>query len=417
MVVLVGTAILLFRISGGFPPTAWVFLIEVFPLVPRLWQLRGPGILLPLGTVTALSASLAVAWVILLRVGWTIALSWRQSQQAHVSSSTTMRLQAHQEQVSEASSPSLKAREDEQGSVTTVQEESGGENNITSSAVLPSPAYPSSRSIPSSDEHEPSLGQQFHEEADSDLKVGACIHLVKGQQWKEDALFTSQGSLDGHAQTMSYGLLVVADGLGGHQLTGHEACDLAIGTVTSCILQTFSGTEVAAWDEQKLMDVVIEGMKATNQALFTCNQEQHAYMEVSMAVCLVVDQVAYAGNIGEARVYLYRKSPGLLKMTRDDVGGTAAAAQCLGERTEVNVDSFVMILQQGDRLLLCTDGLWKFVHGSDIEGIMSRSVLDLSQTCNALIQTALEGGEDHIGVVVAQFYGGPSFKVLPQISC
>jgi hypothetical protein len=68
-VVLVGTAILLLHVSGGFPPTAWVFLIEVIPLVPRLWHLRGTAILLPLGAVTALSASLAVAWVILLRMG------------------------------------------------------------------------------------------------------------------------------------------------------------------------------------------------------------------------------------------------------------------------------------------------------------------------------------------------------------
>src|SRR5258708_7651316 len=87
------------------------------------------------------------------------------------------------------------------------------------------------------------------------------------------------------------------------------------------IHQAFSGTEVVSWDEQKLMDVVIEGMKATNQALFTCNQEHHAYMEVSMAVCLVVGEVAFGASIGETRVYLYRESAGLLKMTRDDVGG------------------------------------------------------------------------------------------------
>jgi serine/threonine protein phosphatase PrpC len=356
-----------------------------------------------------------MAWVILLRIGWTIALSWRQDQRAHISSSTTMRTQLHQDQVSEASSPLLKARGDEQGSVTTAQQEDTEKNGIPSSAALLSPTYPSSGSIPSSNKHHSSPAQRSREEVGSELKVGAGIHLVQGQQWKEDALFTSQGSLDGPAPTMSYGLFVVADGMGGHRLTGHEACELAIGTVTSRILASLSETETASWDEQKLMDVVIEGMKATNQALFTCNQEHHAYMEVSLVVCLVVGEVAFGASIGETRVYLYRESAGLLKLTRDNVGGTAA--QCLGERTEVNVDSFIMILQQGDRLLLCTDGLWKFVHASDREGIMSSSVLDQSQMCSALIQTALEGGEDHIGVVVAQFNGGPSFRVLPQISC
>jgi serine/threonine protein phosphatase PrpC len=317
-----------------------------------------------------------------------------------------MRMQLPLQQDAKASSPLLKARGDEQRSVTTLQKESGGENNITSSAVLPSPAYPSSRSIPSSDEHEPSLGQQFHEEADSVLRVGACIHLVQGQQWKEDALFTSQGSLDRHSQTMSYGLFVVADGMGGHRMTGHEACELAIGTVTSRILSAFSEMEAAARDEQKLVNMVIEGMLAARQAVFQCNLENHAYMEASMAVCLIVDEVACAASIGETRVFLYRDSAGLLKMTRDLSGETET--QRPGEQAQVHVDAFIMALQPGDKLLLCTDGMWQFVRDPDIEGIMSSSEPNPSQTCNSLIQTALEGGgDDHIGVVVVQFH--PAF--------
>jgi protein phosphatase len=85
------------------------------------------------------------------------------------------------------------------------------------------------------------------------------------------------------------------------------------------------------------------------------------------------------------------------------MGGTEA--QCLGERTDVSLDSFARSLQLGDKLLLCTDGVWKFVPDPVIEGVLSIPVSDPSQTSNALIQTALEGeGKDHIGVVIVQFH-------------
>jgi serine/threonine protein phosphatase PrpC len=396
-ITLVGSAFLLLRVSGGFPPTAWIFLIRVIPLASRLWHLRGTGILLPLGAVTTLSASLAVAWVILLRFGWMIVQSWRQGKRAHVSSSAMVSMQVRQEH--EASLLPLRARGDRRGSAASPQQE----NAIVAAAISPSPASASNCSTPSFDTHGPSPDHQSHEEADSDLKVGAHIHLAQGQPWKEDALFTSQGNLDGHEQTLPYGLFVVADGIGGQRLTGHEACELAVGSVTNHILQGFSGTEATIWDEPKLMDMVIAGIQAANQSLYECNQEHQAYLEVSMAVCLVVQDVAYAANIGETRVYLYCESAGLLKKTRNDVGGTKA--QCMGERTEVGVDSFIMTLQHGDRLLLCTDGLWKCVCDLDIEGILSNSVPNPSQTCNVLIQNALEGGEnDHIGNVVVLFH-------------
>jgi serine/threonine protein phosphatase PrpC len=401
MIVLFGAAILLICVTGGFPPPAWIFSSQVIPLIPRLWHLRGPGILLPLGAVCALSASLALAWAILLCMGWTIAQSWRQGQRAHVSSSTTVSMQVHQEPETGTSSPLLKARGDKQGRATALQHESVGENTLAT-AILPSPSSASSCSAPAFDAPGPSTGQQIHEEAASDLKVGARIQLAQDQPWKENAAFTSQGSHDGQSQTMPFGLFVVADGLGGHQLTGHDACELVIGSVTSCILRAFSETQMSTWNEQELMDVVIEGMQTANQALYTCNQENYAYMEASLAVCLVVNETVFAASVGETRVYLFREPSGLLNMTREDVRETDA--QRMGERTDVSIDSFAQSLHYGDRVLLCTDGLWKFVHNTDRARLMSISVSDPWQTCNALIATALESGsKDHIGAIVMHF--------------
>ncbi|GAC1348622.1 MAG: hypothetical protein NVSMB27_17100 [Ktedonobacteraceae bacterium] len=397
-----GTTILLLRLSGGFPPTAWLFLLQVIPTVPRLWHLRGAAVLLPIGGLAALDGTLVVAWILLVRVGWMVARSWKVAQRVQALPSPMTITSAGQEQAAEKRVQPLIALGDEPGKVPVPREDSSGEDKLASSTTPPL-ASTHRFAHRTSEEGMPEsvLVQQLPEAAGAAMQVGSCIHLVQNQPWKEDGIFIAQGNLTAASRTLPYGLFVVVDGSGGQRLAGHEACQLAIEAVTGCILQIFSETEAAAWDEHKLMEVVIEGMKAANQALYTCNQEHHAYMEVSMAVCLVVNEVAYAASFGETRLYLYCDSTGLLKKTCDDVGGMKA--QCLGERTEVKFASFTCKLQQGDGVLLCTDGLWKAVRGPDIEEIMHVSASNPTQVCKTLVQTAREcDREDHIGVVIAQ---------------
>jgi protein phosphatase len=60
-------------------------------------------------------------------------------------------------------------------------------------------------------------------------------------------------------------------------------------------------------------------------------------------------------------------------------------------------------LQQGDRLLLCTDGLTDEISDRDMADLLSRSSSPQA-TCDALVQLALNrGGKDNITVVMAEF--------------
>src|SRR5436190_3788479 len=60
--------ILLFWISSGFPPHAWRFLLQPLPLIPLLWMLKGPSILLPLAALILLSFTLLFFWMVLATV-------------------------------------------------------------------------------------------------------------------------------------------------------------------------------------------------------------------------------------------------------------------------------------------------------------------------------------------------------------
>src|SRR5712691_11223092 len=57
-----GCAVLLYWLSGGFPPWAWRLLFRVLPDIPRLWQLQSFALLLPLIGLVLLSTALLILW-------------------------------------------------------------------------------------------------------------------------------------------------------------------------------------------------------------------------------------------------------------------------------------------------------------------------------------------------------------------
>lgn len=60
--------ILLYWVSGGFPPWAWRFLASLLPRLPELWRAQGPAMLIPFTGLLLLSLSLLILWMILLTV-------------------------------------------------------------------------------------------------------------------------------------------------------------------------------------------------------------------------------------------------------------------------------------------------------------------------------------------------------------
>jgi protein phosphatase len=72
----------------------------------------------------------------------------------------------------------------------------------------------------------------------------------------------------------------------------------------------------------------------------------------------------------------------------------------LGGRVDIEVDIFPLELEPGERLLLCSDGLWEMVRDQMIEEVLlERS--DPQQVCNRLVELAnLAGGEDNVSVIV-----------------
>jgi protein phosphatase len=74
----------------------------------------------------------------------------------------------------------------------------------------------------------------------------------------------------------------------------------------------------------------------------------------------------------------------------------------IGDKPTVQVDTAIWPLAPGDRLIVCSDGLWEMIRNEGIqEGMMAES--DPQALCDLLASRAnAAGGDDNISVVVVQ---------------
>ncbi|HWS83631.1 MAG TPA: SpoIIE family protein phosphatase, partial [Ktedonobacteraceae bacterium] len=192
----------------------------------------------------------------------------------------------------------------------------------------------------------------------------------------------------------------------------------------------------APLSNEEYAQLLVEGIQSANQAVHQRNIEQRGDMGTTVTGALVVDNVAYVVNVGDSRTYLYRDSDGLKKITNDHsvVASLVEAGiikpddiythpkrshiyRSLGEKPNVEVDHFTVELQEGDKLLLCSDGLWDMVRDPKIENVIKSPDSNPAATSDALIQAAFDGGgEDNVSVIVIQIAEPPA-KVtsMPRI--
>lgn len=226
------------------------------------------------------------------------------------------------------------------------------------------------------------------------------------------------------------GLFIVCDGMGGHK-AGEVASSLAVETLARFIERSNEDRELTwpygfnprlGYNANRLRTAI----KLANRTIYkkANTGEEYTGMGTTVATAIVspVEPVMTYAHVGDSRIYLIR-GEAMLQLTRDDswasvvrsenpagdVDATGMAmksilTKALGAREDVEFDVVDQRLQDGDIILLCSDGLTNMVPDARIYEIIRAHPGDLKSACRALVDEAnAQGGRDNISVILVQY--------------
>lgn len=255
------------------------------------------------------------------------------------------------------------------------------------------------------------------------MHIGAASHPGMVRELDEDSLLALDLRTVHNSRGRSWGLFIVADGMGGHA-AGEVASGLAIRGAAELVLRTYLAPTLetdADFDEDRLKDIVRQAIEQANEYVLREAQARGNDMGTTITMALIVGDRAIIGNVGDCRTYLYRDKQlqritndhslvmrlvELGQITEDDIythPQKNAVLRSLGDKSEVQSDIFSQRLQSGDALFFCCDGQWEMVRDPQMAEIIDHHD-DPQKACEQLIDAAnAAGGEDNITSIVVRF--------------
>ncbi len=228
-------------------------------------------------------------------------------------------------------------------------------------------------------------------------------------------------------------VLFVADGMGGTN-AGEVASEIA----QASIAEEFKNVTALPGDDQAIMAFLKKVIVKAHQNIVhrTLEDPTTAGMGTTAVVCWVVNEKAYVAWSGDSRMYLYREGAEFSPITDDHSivwelvkNGQLTAeearthensniiTQSLGDDSRgPKPDAKMVPLHQGDRVMLCSDGLSGMISDNMLGGMLSGR-LSTADTCKELINAAnAAGGTDNITVLLLDVLEGKAAPVAAQSS-
>jgi len=239
---------------------------------------------------------------------------------------------------------------------------------------------------------------------------------------------------DNFGYDLRYGIFVVCDGMGG-QAAGEVASKLGVDTLLSYFRRAAQTGEYqqagAPMDGlSKEGTALASAIRLANHTIFETGQQQTASagMGSTLVAALIKGNALSIANVGDSRIYLIRQ--GVIQqltqdhslvmeqvrrgyLTREQAEHSEMQniiLKALGSEESVDPDVEDLVVLAGDTLLMCSDGLTKYIHDNEILQMVSAGET-LSQRCSALIQTAKHrGGDDNITCLLLRMVELPWYK-------
>ncbi|MHB8174215.1 MAG: protein kinase domain-containing protein [Nitrospirota bacterium] len=205
---------------------------------------------------------------------------------------------------------------------------------------------------------------------------------------------------------------VLADGVGGLD-RGEVASRIAVETALISFREAPGG--------QTPQQLLTRIFGAANQAVYDKGMEGRANcrMATTMAAVVFRHNEIFVGNVGDSRAYLVRRAEikqlstdhtyvrmqqkfGLISEQEANASENRnILTRCVGQEPVIRLDVESSTVFKGDKVVLCSDGLYGYVADSEIADIVSR--LSPAQACRQLVALAEQRGTlDNLSVQVLQ---------------
>jgi len=225
--------------------------------------------------------------------------------------------------------------------------------------------------------------------------AGAASDVGRVREGNEDAFLVDD----------RLALFAVADGMGGHQ-----AGEVASATALEAL-------RAAVASDQPINEAVVTANRAVYE-MAAENPEMRGMGTTLTALVTLGGNRLLIGHVGDSRAYLLRE--GALRKVTDDHSlveelvrdgrltpeqaevhpQRSIITRALGIDADVEVDLYTVDVGEGDRVLLCSDGLTTMVRDREIARIV-RTEPDVRLAADKLVDAANDaGGEDNVTVVV-----------------
>ncbi|HKD13289.1 MAG TPA: Stp1/IreP family PP2C-type Ser/Thr phosphatase [Candidatus Angelobacter sp.] len=241
---------------------------------------------------------------------------------------------------------------------------------------------------------------------------------------------------DNFGYDLRYGIFVVCDGMGG-QAAGEFASKLGVDTLLAYFRQAAqtgeyqqSGTSVDGLSKEGA--ALASAIRLANHTIFETGQRQTASagMGSTLVAALIKGNALSIANVGDSRIYLIRQ--GVIQqltqdhslvmeqvrrgyLTREQAEHSEMQniiLKALGSEESVDPDVEDLVVLAGDALLMCSDGLTKYIHDNEILQMVSASQM-LGEACSQLIQAAKDrGGDDNITCLLLRMVERPWYKTI-----
>lgn len=251
----------------------------------------------------------------------------------------------------------------------------------------------------------------------STLEVGWITDTGRVRDHNEDAALVIVAGHEGKGAPPPFGLLIVADGMGGHR-AGEDASSVAVRVAGHQIAQQSYLPSLLS-DERDarqpaLTEILTQAVQAANEAV----ARDVPGGGTTLICALILGTQAYVAHVGDSRAYVL-SADGLEQMTRDHSivdrlvqAGDLTPEEALehpqrnvlyravGQSGTLEVDTHVRKVPAGAYLLICSDGLWNSLTGEEIVSLV-RDASSPQRACETLVHAANDaGGRDNITVVL-----------------